>query len=101
MAAQTIFRKIGDDAVKSKTGKNWKQWIAILNKYNVRKNGHRLAVKFLAQRYKIGPWWSQAVAIYYEWARGLRTVKNQRQVRPKDSLFATRKKKSGMRKETS
>jgi hypothetical protein len=94
MATQTIFRKIGDDAVKAKTGKNWKQWISILNKFNVKKNGHRLAVKFLATRYKIGPWWSQAVAIYYEWVRGLRTVKNQRQARPKDPLFVTRKRKS-------
>ena len=94
MATQSVFRTISDEAVKKRTGKRWKQWISILNRFNVKKNGHRLAVAFLAKRYKIGPWWSQAVAIYYEWVRGLRTVKNQRQARPKDPLFAIRKKKS-------
>jgi hypothetical protein len=84
---QTNFAKIGDDAVKAKTGKSWNQWFKILDSFDVQTNGHQLAAKRLSEKHKLGPWWSQAVAIRYEWERGLRTVKNQRQVMPKHSLF--------------
>lgn len=93
MVTNTVFRKISDDAVKAKTGRRWKQWFAVLDKFNVKKNGHKLAAKHLYDRYKIGPWWSQAVTIRYEWERGLRTMKDQRKVQPKHSLFITPKKK--------
>lgn len=94
MAAQTLFRKISNESVKVRTGKNWKQWLAILDKFNVKKNGHKLAAKHLYDRYKLGPWWSQAVAIRYEWERGLRTMKDQREVQPKHKLFLNPKKKN-------
>lgn len=91
LRAKTNFRAISDKSVRDRTGKSWKQWLAILDKFDVKENGHRLAAKFLGKRYKLGPWWSQAVTIHYEWVRRLRTVKNQRQVMPKHSLFKSRK----------
>ena len=91
--SQTNFVKIGDEAVKEKTGKTWEQWFKALDGFNVKENGHKLAAKHLADKYKLSPWWSQAVTIRYEWERGLRTIKNQRQVTPGHSLFKNSTKK--------
>ena len=90
---KTNFTKISDEAVKAKTGKSWNQWFKILDRLNVKTNGHRHAAMSLHRTYKLNPWWSQAVTIRYEWERGLRTVKNQRQATPDHSLFKHRPKK--------
>ena len=89
------FAKIGDDAVKAKTGKSWNQWFKILDRVDVKTNGHRHAAMSLYQTYRLNPWWSQAVTIRYEWERGLRTMKNQREAMPGHSLFKNRPKKRG------
>lgn len=87
----TIFRKISNEAVKEKTRKTWKEWFAILDAFNVGEHGHMLAAKHVLTKYKIGPWWSQAVVIRYEWERGLRTIKNQREISPRHKLFRPKK----------
>ena len=92
-AKKTVFVKISDDAVKAKTGKTWAQWFTILDRLDVKTNGHRHAAMSLYDTYKLNPWWSQAVTIRYEWERGLRTVKNQREKMPQHSLFKTPAKK--------
>jgi len=89
---RTNFAKISSDVVKAKTGKTWSDWFKILDGFDVKKNGHKLAAKHLLERHKLGLWWSQAVTIRYEWERGLRTMKNQRQVQPKHPLFGEHKK---------
>jgi hypothetical protein len=86
-----VFNKIRDDAVKEKTRKTWKQWFSILDAFGVQEKGHKLAARHLLERYKLSPWWSQAVVIRYEWERGLRTIKNQRTVWPKHKLFRGKK----------
>jgi hypothetical protein len=95
--AQTNFSKISSEAVKTKTGKGWNEWFKILDKFNVGANGHRLAAKHLSDKHKLGPWWSQAVTIRYEWERGFPTVKNQRQAMPNHSLFTQREKNAPSR----
>jgi hypothetical protein len=90
---QTVFAKIGDEAVEAKTGKGWNEWFKILDRLDPKTNGHRFAVMQLYHNHKLSPWWSQAVTIHYEWESGLRTVKNQREARPKDPLFKNVPKK--------
>ena len=94
---QTVFAKIGDEAVKAKTGKNWKEWFKILDRLDIKTNGHRVVVMQLYRKYKLNPWWSQAVVIKYEWEHGLRTVKNQRQATPNHPLFKNAPKKKAKR----
>jgi hypothetical protein len=89
--SSTVFRNISEEAVKEKTGKTWKQWFSILDRFNVEEQGHKLAARHLLERYKLGPWWSQAVVIRFEWERGLRTIKDQRKVWPKHRLFNVKK----------
>ena len=66
------FRRIGDQAVLARTGKGWEEWYAILDAWAAGEKGHTQTVRHLREDYEIGPWWAQAVAIRYEWERGLR-----------------------------
>lgn len=64
--------RMSDDAVQAKTGKNWSQWFAILDKAGAKKMSHQEIVKLLNSKYAVGPWWQQMVTVTYEQARGLR-----------------------------
>ena len=86
-AAQSNFAKISDEKVKEKTGKSWKQWFRIIDGLDIETNGHRFVAMTLFNKYRLNPWWSQAVTIHYEWEHGLRTVKNQRESDPTHALF--------------
>jgi Domain of unknown function (DUF4287)/Activator of Hsp90 ATPase homolog 1-like protein len=63
---------MSDEAVKAKTGKNWDQWFAILDKAGAKKMSHQDIVKLLSSKHDVGPWWQQMVTVNYEQARGLR-----------------------------
>ncbi|MDQ2975506.1 MAG: DUF4287 domain-containing protein [Acidobacteriota bacterium] len=64
--------RMSDSAVKAKTGKNWKEWFAILDKAGAGDMGHQEIVKYLSMKHDVGPWWQQMVTVTYEQARGLR-----------------------------
>lgn len=64
--------RMSDDAVQAKTGKNWSQWFAILDKAGAEDMSHQEIVKLLNSKYDVGPWWQQMVTVTYEQARGLR-----------------------------
>ena len=70
---QTGMRRISDESVKSKTGKGWVDWFAILDAWGERDKGHTATAKHLREAHGVDPWWAQAVTIRYEWERGLRT----------------------------
>ena len=63
---------MGDEAVKAKTGKNWKEWFTLLNKAGAKKMTHQEIVKLLSSKHDVGPWWQQMVTVAYEQASGLR-----------------------------
>ena len=85
--ARTNFAKISDEKIKEKTTKTWKQWFKIIDALDLEAKGHRAVVMTLLNKYKLNPWWSQAVTIHYEWEHGFRTVKNQRQATPDHPIF--------------
>src|SRR6476661_2132439 len=64
--------RMSDIAIKAKTGKNWKDWFAALDKAGARKMNHQEIVKLVSEKYDVGPWWQQMVTVSYEQARGLR-----------------------------
>jgi len=64
--------RMSDDAVKSKTGKTWKQWFAVLDRAGAKKMSHQEIVKFLNSEHEVGPWWQQMVTVTYEQQSGLR-----------------------------
>ncbi len=66
------FRVISEEAVAAATGKGWAHWFKVLDRFDVKANGHPLAAKHLVAEHRLGPWWAQAVTIRHEWDRGLR-----------------------------
>lgn len=71
-ANYSVYRQMSDEAVKAKTGKDWKAWITLLDKFEAKEKGHTLSAKYLREKQGLSNWWSQAVTIRYEWERGLR-----------------------------
>ena len=66
------FRRISDDAVRAATAKGREEWFAILDGWDARSKGHTASAKYLREHRGASEWWAQAVAIRYEWERGLR-----------------------------
>jgi hypothetical protein len=77
MATELKYNNIGSETIKAKTGKDWKYWIAALDKEKADKLSHKEITDTLNKKYKVSAWWSQMVAVGYEQAKGIR-VKNQR-----------------------
>jgi hypothetical protein len=71
-ASNSVFRNMSSESVKAKTGKDWKAWFCILDKFDRKKKGHLLSAKYLREKHGLDAWWSQCVTIRYEWERGLR-----------------------------
>ena len=68
--------RVGDAAVKAKTGKTWAQWFAALDRAGAAKLPHAGIVRLTRERFGCPAWWGQMVTVGYEQARGLR-VKHQ------------------------
>jgi len=63
---------MSDAAVKAKTGKDWKGWFAALDKSKAQTLGHKAIAQHLVKEHGVPGWWSQAITVEYERARGLR-----------------------------
>src|SRR6185369_66901 len=74
--AKDYSPSMSDDAVKAKTGKDWKAWFALMDKVGADKLTHKDIAALLHDTYRVPGWWSQMVTVEYERARGLR-VKSQ------------------------
>jgi hypothetical protein len=72
--ATHMTTRIGDEAVRAKTGKTWSQWFAILDKIGAKKMSHRGITAHLSHKKRLPGWWCQMVAVGYEQSRGLRKV---------------------------
>src|SRR6185369_2973310 len=72
MPTKTSGPRMSDEAVTVKTGKNWKQWFAIIDKAGGQKMTHQEIVKLLNSKHNVGPGWGQMVTATYEQQTGLR-----------------------------
>jgi hypothetical protein len=64
--------RIGDAAVRARTGKGWGQWFAILDRAGAGAKNHKEIVALLTSRYELSSWWQQMITVTYEQERGLR-----------------------------
>jgi uncharacterized protein YndB with AHSA1/START domain len=69
---------MSDDAVKAKTGCTWERWVRALDHDGAAALSHREIAKLVHEKYKIGSWWTQTVAVGYERIKGLRGQGQQR-----------------------
>ncbi|MFI5312206.1 MAG: hypothetical protein ACHQQ3_13280 [Gemmatimonadales bacterium] len=63
---------MSDASVKAKTGCPWERWVRALDRLGAPEMSHRDIVAVVKTKYKVGPWWSQMVAVGYERIRGVR-----------------------------
>lgn len=63
---------MADSALKEKTGRNWKQWVDVLDRHQAATMPHRDIAVLVNREYEIDGWWSQAVTVGYERIKGLR-----------------------------
>jgi uncharacterized protein YndB with AHSA1/START domain len=57
---------ISDAAVKTKTGRTWKQWFALLDKWGAKKKPHKEIALYLREKMGATAWWSQMITVEYE-----------------------------------
>lgn len=88
--------RVSAASVQKGTGRNWSQWISLLNKQGAQNWTHKEIVAFLKKKYKLGPWWQQGVTTGYEIAIGRRiegqNQKGQYSVTATKSLLVNHKK---------
>ena len=70
----TFKPRMSDEAVESKTGKNWSRWFKHLDAAGAKKMSHQEIAAHLSDKHDVRPWWTQMIAVTYEQARGLREV---------------------------
>jgi len=63
---------IKDDAIAAKTGRNWQEWVRILDADNATALPHRDITALVHGKHGVGMWWTQTVTVGYERIKGLR-----------------------------
>jgi uncharacterized protein YndB with AHSA1/START domain len=67
--------KITSEAVVKATGKNWDEWVKIIDKEGGDKMSHKEIARMLYDKgYVKSGWWCQSVTVGYEYAKGRRSV---------------------------
>lgn len=64
--------KVSAESVKKHTNKDWKTWVALLEKVGARNWTYQEIVGFLKKKHRLTPWWQQGVAYGFEIATGRR-----------------------------
>ena len=66
--------QISSDAVRSKTGKSWEEWFALMDEAGCEGMGHKEIVAVLRNEFQVEDWWQQMITVTYEQARGNRLL---------------------------
>jgi hypothetical protein len=63
---------MADDKIKAKTGRDWSEWVSVLDAEGAATMTHRDISALVGDKYKVPDWWTQAVTVGYERIKGLR-----------------------------
>lgn len=63
---------MSDASVSKATGRDWKGWVAVLDRAGAAALPHREITRWLAAQHDLTSWWTQMVAVGYERIRGRR-----------------------------
>src|SRR5258708_7929553 len=69
---QSYVPVMSDASVKARTGKDWSDWFAALDKEGATTLEHKAIAAMLSKKHGVSSWWSQMVTVEYERSRGLR-----------------------------
>lgn len=67
-----------DETLVRNTGKDWTEWVAILDAWGARERSHTEIARLLVEEHGVAGWWAQTVTVGYERARGLRAPGQRR-----------------------
>ena len=67
-----------DELIKEKTGCNWTRWVNTLDALGAAELPHGEIAQIVSEKYKVAPWWTQAVTTGYERIKGLRAIGQRR-----------------------
>ncbi len=65
---------MSDEAVSAATGRDWRQWFAVLDEAGAASMKHADIARMIGEQHDISGWWAQTVTVEYERERGLRDV---------------------------
>ena len=69
------YSGVSSEAVRRATGRDWDEWMELLDGHGAREMSHKEIVALAAGPGELSNgWWQQSVAVGYEQARGLRVV---------------------------
>ena len=71
--AKTHTPSLSDASVIAATGRGCQAWFRALDRAAARELEHRAIARLLATGHGLTSWWSQAISVEYERARGMRT----------------------------
>src|SRR3990172_6974372 len=74
MPKKEAKRKIGDVAVKKRTGHGYDHWFKMIDKFDRRKNGHKATAKHLNEKHGVDEWYAQMITVEYERKKGIRAT---------------------------
>ena len=74
MAEAKKLAGVSSDAVEKDTGKNWQQWLRLLDKLGAHDMAHKSIAELLCAQHQLDGWWAQMITVGYEQSRGLRQV---------------------------
>lgn len=66
------YKDIKEEVIIKRTRRSFSDWWKILDKFNVKKNGHKAAANFLVNTHKVDAWWAQVLVIRYEYEKKFR-----------------------------
>jgi uncharacterized protein YndB with AHSA1/START domain len=61
-----------EEAVITKTGRSWDEWLALLDRWGAVNKKHREIARWLVEEHEVDGWWSQSITVTYEQERGMR-----------------------------
>jgi len=61
------YKDIKEEVIIKRTRRSFKDWRKVLDKFDVKKNGHKAAVEHLIKDHKINSWWAQVIVIRYKY----------------------------------
>jgi hypothetical protein len=64
--------RMSGEAVRSRTGRGWDEWFALLDSWGARSRTHTEIARWLVVEHDVSGWWAQTVTVAYEQERGMR-----------------------------
>ena len=66
------YKDIKEEVIVKRTKRSFEDWRKILDKFDVKKNGHKASVNYLVNTYKVNSWWSQVLIIRYKYEKKIK-----------------------------